>query len=56
MLIYNWRHGYEVYGMMCGGAELKMLWFSLDVRRMDRIRNEYISKTAQVDGWGTKRG
>lgn len=45
-----------MYGMMCGGAELKMLWFSLDVRRMDRIRNEYISKTAQVDGWGTKRG
>ena len=35
-------------------AELKMLRFSLGVTRMDTIRNEYISGTAQVGRFGEK--
>ena len=35
-------------------AELKMLRFSLGVTRMDNIRNEYISGTAQVGQFGEK--
>ena len=35
-------------------AELKMLRFSLGVTRMDRIRNEYIRRTAQVGRFGEK--
>ncbi|KAK3542928.1 hypothetical protein QTP70_007300 [Hemibagrus guttatus] len=37
-------------------AELKMLRFSLGVTRLDRIRNEYLRGTAQLDVWGTKLG
>ncbi|KAK3508969.1 hypothetical protein QTP70_015394 [Hemibagrus guttatus] len=35
-------------------AELKMLWFSLGVTRLDRIRNEYIRGTAHVGRLGDK--
>ena len=35
-------------------AELKTLRFSLEVMRMDRIRNEYIRGTAQVGQFGDK--
>ena len=39
------RHGAEMEV-----AELKMLRFSLGVTRMDKITNEYIRRSAQVDG------
>ena len=35
-------------------AELKMLRFALGVTRMDKIRNEYIRRTAQVGRFGEK--
>ena len=35
-------------------AELKMLRFSLGVKRMGMIRNEYIIRTAQVGMFGEK--
>lgn len=35
-------------------AEMKMLRFSLRVTKMDQIRNEYISETAQDDQFGDK--
>ena len=35
-------------------AELKMLRFSLGVTRMDTIRNEYTTGTAQVGRFGEK--
>ena len=35
-------------------AELKMLRFSLGVTEMDKIRNEYIRETAQVERFGEK--
>ncbi|KAI5104341.1 hypothetical protein C0J45_5967, partial [Silurus meridionalis] len=35
-------------------AELKMLWFSLRVMRMNRIRNEFIIGTAHVGHFGDK--
>lgn len=35
-------------------AELKMLIFSLEVMRMDRISNEYIRGKAQVRRFGDK--
>ena len=35
-------------------GELKMLRFSLGVTRMDKIRNEYIIRTAQVGWFGEK--
>ncbi|KAK3532054.1 hypothetical protein QTP86_003542 [Hemibagrus guttatus] len=35
-------------------AELKMVWFSLGVTRLDRIRNEYIRGTAHVGRLGDK--
>ena len=35
-------------------AELKMLRFSLGVTRMDKIRNEYIRRRAQVGQFGEK--
>ena len=35
-------------------AELKMLRFSFGVKRMDKMRNEYIRGTAQVGKFGEK--
>lgn len=35
-------------------AEMKMLRFSLGVTRLDRIKNEYINRTANVRGFGDK--
>ena len=35
-------------------VEMKMIRFSLGVTRMDRIRNEYIRRTAQVGRFGEK--
>ena len=37
-----------------GGKSWKMLRFSLGVTRMDKIRNEYIRGTAQVERFGEK--
>lgn len=35
-------------------AEMKMLRFSLGVTRLDKIRIEYINRTANVRGFGDK--
>lgn len=35
-------------------TDMKMLRFSLGVTRIDRTRNEYISSTAHVKGFGDK--
>ena len=45
----------EKTGVVNGGAESKILRFSLRVTRMDKIRNEYIGETAQMGRFGEKR-